>query len=305
MSGRRGWVGNAAAAANLAGERVDLWLPGSLGALGYLAWLPLLVTVAGLPSASDLAFGGARLVSSAWFPLNLILLAAVATLALLTGCLVAALGEAGILRASGRGTDRSLAHDTEVAFSIVLVAALPAMFVLAAIAIGIAVVAPGEFGAPDIGGPVLLRIVARLLPLWFVLAAAVLLGQAFGAVTMRRAFAVEGGAVGSALRAGLGDLVRNPLRRLGVAAAGTAADLLALALALALLRVLWAPISTELVGGQLLSPQAFLLLVGFVAIWFVLVLFFGALHAWTSTWWSLELAPAGDKARPEALEAAP
>lgn len=304
MSRQRGWFGNAAAAANMAGARADLWLPGSLCALGYLAWLPLLLTVAGLPSGSDLAFAGARLVSSGSFPLNVMLLAALGALLLLTGCLVAALGEAAILRASGRGTGRSLARDTEVAFSVVLLAALPAMVGLAAIAVGIAAIAPGEFGAPDIGGPILVRIAARLLPLWLVLAAALLVGQAFGAVTLRRAFEVEPGAFGSALRAGLGDLVRSPLRRLGVAAIGTAADLLAVALALVLLRVLWAPISAELVGGQLLSPQALFLLVGFVALWLVLVLFFGALHAWTSTWWSLELAPAGDEPRPEALEAA-
>jgi len=77
-----------------------------------------------------------------------------------------------------------------------------------------------------------------------------------------------------------------------MALAAALADLLALGLALALLRVLWAPISVELAAGQLVSPQALLLLVGFVAIWLALVLVFGALHAWVSTLWSLELAAA-------------
>ena len=305
MSRQRGWLGNAAAAANLTAGRADAWLAGSLCALGYLAWLPLLVTVAGLPSRSDLAFAGARLFSSGSFPLNVLLLGSLAALLLLVGCLVAALGDAAILRSTGRGTHRSLTHDTEAAFGIVLLAALPAVATLAAIAIGIAIVAPGEFGAPDLDGPLLLRIAAQLLPLWLVLVATVLVGQAFGAVTMRRAIGVEEGTLTSALRAGLGDLVRNPLRRLGVAATGTAADLLAIALALALLRVLWAPIRVELAGGGLLSPGVLILLVGFVATWLAIVLLFGALHAWISNWWSLELGPAADEVGPPALEVGP
>jgi len=305
VSTRRGWLGNAAEAANLASARPDAWLPGSLCALGYLAWLPLLVTVAGLPSRSDLAFTGARLFSSGSFPFNVLLLASLSALLLLGGCLVVALGEAASLRAGGRATGRSLAHDTEAAFSILLLAALPAVAALAAIAIGIAVVAPGEFGAPDLDGPVMLRIGLRLLPLGVVLLVAVLLGQAFGAVAVRGAFAGDGGTLAGAMRAALGDLVRNPLRRLGVAATGTAADLVAIALALALLRVLWAPIRGELAGGGLVSPQVLILLVGFVAVWLALVLLFGALHAWTSNWWSLELAPPVDQAGPPALEVGP
>jgi len=302
MSRPRSWLGNAAAAANLAAGRPDTWLPGSLCSLGYLAWLPLLMTVAGLPSRSDLAFAGARLFSSGSFPLNVLLLASLAALLLLVGCLVAGLGEAAMLRDSGHGPSRSLSQGTEVAFGIVLLAALPAVAVLAAIAVGIAIVAPGEFGAPDVDGPLMLRIAVQLLPLWLALAVAVVAGQAFGALTIRRAFAGEGGTLRGALRSGLGDLVRNPLRRLGLAATGTAADLLAIALALALLRVLWAPIRVELAGGGLLSPEALILLVGFVATWLALVLLFGALHAWTSNWWSLEMAPAGDNAVAPALE---
>lgn len=289
MTQRRGWLGNGVAAAQMAGERGDLWLPGALAALGYLAWLPLLVTVAGIPSQSDLAFLGAGIFSSGSFPLNLIVLAVLVVLVLLGACLVAAFGEAAILRASGLGTRRSLAHDTEVAFSIVLVAALPAMAVLTLIAMGVAVIAPGEFGAPDIGGSVVLRIAVQLVPLWLALAVAVVIGQAFGAATLRRAYAEGEGAVGRAMRGGVVDVVRNPLRRLGVAVIGTAADVVAIGLAIALLRVLWAPISTDLAGGELLSPRVLLLLVGFVAIWLIGMLFVGALHVWRSRWWSLEL----------------
>lgn len=285
----RGWLGNGVVAAQMAGERGELWLAGALAALGYLAWLPLLITVAGIPSQSDLAFLGAGVFSSGAYPLNLILLAVLVVLLLLGGCLLAAFGEAAILRASGLGTSRSLAHDTEVAFSIVLVAALPAMAVLTLVAMGVAAIAPAEFGAPDIGGSVIVRIAGQLVPLWVALALAVVIGQAFGATTLRRAYEEGDGAVGRAMRRSIGDLLRNPLRRLGVALIGMTVDLVAIGLAIALLRVLWAPISTDLAGGELLTPRALLLLVGFVAIWLIGMLFFGALHVWRSRWWSLEL----------------
>jgi hypothetical protein len=113
---------------------------------------------------------------------------------------------------------------------------------------------------------------------------------------------VEDGTLRGALRAGLGDLVHNLRRRLGVAATGTAADLLAIALGLALLNVLWAPIRLELAGGGPLSPEVLVLLVGFVATWLALVLFFGALHAWTSNWWSLELASSSAETGQPAVE---
>jgi len=58
----------------------------------------------------------------------------------------------------------------------------------------------------------------------------------------------------------------------------------------------------SLAAGQLVSTQALLLLVGFVAIWLTLVLALGALRAWVSAWWSLELAPADEGARPEGQE---
>jgi uncharacterized RDD family membrane protein YckC len=73
----------------------------------------------------------------------------------------------------------------------------------------------------------------------------------------------------------------------------------------ALLRVLWAPISVDLAAGHLVSAQILLLLVGFVAIWLALVLAFGALHAWVSTLWSLELAVVTLDARRDAQEARP
>jgi hypothetical protein len=277
-----------------------------LSAAPLLAWLPLVLTVSTPPRMSDLAFTGAGLLTSAWFPWNLLLLAGLAAVAVLVSCLLAALGEAAMLRASGQGTPRrSLTADTEVAFSILLAASLPAVAVLAALATVTAAVAPAEFGAPDIGAPLILRIAGHLVPLLVLLGMLVLVGQATGASALRRAVGAHALPVGAALMAGLRDLSRQPVRRLGMALATTLADLMALGWALALLRVLWAPIGVELAAGQLVNPQALLLLVAFIAIWLALVLAFGALHAWVSTLWSLELAEATVDVRPDAQEVRP
>ena len=306
MNGPGSWLRNAAVAARLAGDRPDLWLPGALGSLAYLAWLPLVLSVASLPKASDFAFLGARMLSSGAFPWNILLLASLATVVVLVVCLAAGLAEAALLRAAQNGTaDRSLTRETEAAFTILLLASLPSVAVAAALISGIAAVAPAEYGAPDIGGPLLLRIIGHLVPLLVALALFALLGQAVGAVALRRAVGPGGASVAAAMGTGLREIVAQPVRRVALSAASLLADLLAIALATALLRVLWAPIRVELATGELVSAPALLLLVGFVAAWLALVLAFGALHVWVSTWWSLELGHAGAEGRSKAQEAKP
>lgn len=305
MTDRGGWLRHAAEAARIAADRGDLWLPGALGALPYLAWLPLLLTVAGAPRTSDFAFLGAGLFSSDLFPLNVLLIATLAALGVLVAFLVAALAEATLLR-SGPGTpDRPLTRDLEAVFSVMLVAALPAVGVAAAVVSGVAVVAPGEFGSPDLGIPLALRIALHLVPLLVLLAILAWAGQAVAAVAMRRAIGPESPPIGQAIRASLRDISRYPVRRLGLALVALLADLLAVALAVALLGVFWAPIGGDLRGGELVSPSGLLLLVGFVAIWLAIVLAFGALHVWASTWWSLELGATVEAGQPEAEEARP
>jgi len=304
MSGQGGWLRNAGMAARVAADRGDLWLPGALGALSYLAWLPLLLTVAAVPRTSDLAFLGASLFSSELFPFNLLLIATLAALGILVACLLAALAEASLLRAAGLGTPgRSMARELEATFSVTLVAVLPAVAIAAALTRGAAAAAPAEFGAPDFGVPLALRIALRLLPLLVGLALLAWLGQAFGAVAIRKAVGPAALPLGDALRAALRDLIRHPARRLGLALTVFIGDLLAIALAVALLRVLWAPIAAELAGGQLISPPALLLLVGFVAVWLTVTFAFGALHAWVSTWWLLELGANRETRSPGAQEA--
>lgn len=304
MKTQEGWLRNASIAARVAADRGDLWLPGALGALTYLAWLPLVITVAAPPRTSDLAFLGAGLISSELFPLNVLLIAVLVALGVLIACLLAALAEASLLRAFGLGTPgRSMARELEVTLSVMLVAVLPAVAVGAALISGVAAVAPAEFGAPDLGVPLALRIALRLVPLLAAFALLAGLGQAFGAVALRKATGPGALPTGEAMKVALGDLVHRPLRRFGLALTCFLLDLLAVVLAVALLRVLWAPIGAELAGGQLLSPAALLLLVGFVAIWLAIVLAFGALHVWFSAWWSLEVGVLGTEAAPEPLEA--
>lgn len=306
MSDPGGWLRNAAVAARLAGDRPDLWLPGALGSLAYLAWLPLVLSVAALPRASDFAFLGARVLSSGAFPWNVLLLASLATVVVLVACLLAAFAEAALLRAAEHtAAERSLTRDTEAVFGVLLMSALPSVAIAAALISGIAAVAPAEYGAPDIGGPLLLRIIGHLIPLLVALAALAVVGQAVGAAAVRRVVGRGAASVGGALRDGLRQIAARPVRRLGLAAASMLADLVALAIATALLRVLWPPIGLELADGQLISPQALLLLLGFVAVWLGLVLAFGALHAWISVWWSLELGHAGAEGRSKAQEANP
>lgn len=289
-----GWIRNAAAGGGVALDRPDTWLAAALGSIVYLAWLPLVLAVAALPTAGDFAFLGARVLASGAFPWNVLLIAGLATIGVLAACLLAGLGQAALLRAAGgASTDRSLTRDTEAAFSVLLIAALPAVAVATMLISGIAAVAPAEYGAPDIGGPLLWRILRHLLPLIVALAVAVVAGQAFGSIALRRAVGERPAPVGVALRGALRDLVARPVRRLGTSLVSVVLDLLALILATALLRVLWAPIRVELAAGQMVSPQALLLLVGFVAVWLALVLAFAALHAGISAWWSLELGLAG------------
>ena len=166
MSAQVGWLRSAGLAARVAADRGDLWLPGTLGALTYLAWLPLVVTVAAVPRASDLAFLGASLLSSELFPLNVLLIAVLGALGVLLSCLLAALAEAALLRAAGLGTPgRSMTQELEMALSVMLVAVLPAVAAGAALISALAAVAPAEFGAPDLGVPLVLRIALRVAPL--------------------------------------------------------------------------------------------------------------------------------------------
>jgi hypothetical protein len=306
----RAWLGRGAAAARLGGDRSDLWPAGSLAALAYLGWGTVLLVVAP-PNPDSFAYLAIRLVTSGSYPWNVVALAVVVVSAFAMLCLVAALGEAALQRgaavhaAAGVGEHPPLGRAVLAGLSIILVATLPAIAAGALMALGIINVAPAAFQSPDIGTPVLLRVLIDVWPLALLLLLALVAGQVFGAVALRLAIGPGARPVGRAMVAAWRQIRARPWPRLGVAAAGVAKDLLAVVVSYALLRVLWAPIGAELADGRMIAPQTVLLLVGFVAIWLALLLAAGALHVTISAWWALELAQRGSAARPAGAAAPP
>jgi hypothetical protein len=285
------WLQRGLAAAQVAGDRADLWLAGSLGWLAYLGWLPLLLVLA-QPDANDVAFLGVSLYTSSAFPLNAFALGAAAVVTFAVLCLVAAAAEVVLLRnaAPGGTPDAPLGRAVMSAFTVTLVSTLPAVGAAAVVLMGVIAVAPAEFQSPDIDTPVLLRVAGDLLPYLVVLALALLLGQAFGGLAIRSTQAAPERPVTAALAAAGRSLVRRPLTGIGVAGGGMLLDALNLLFTFALLRVLWAPIASALADGRLATPATLLLLLGFVAIWLALLLAAGALHVAVSAWWATELA---------------
>lgn len=287
-----GWLRNAATAAGLAADHVELWLPGALAALTFLGWLPFVLAVGTLPTVGDLGFFTSSLVLSPNFPLNAILLGAGIVLFLIAASVVIVTAETalmrGIDRMRGGIPQRSMDDDAARAWVIGLVAAIPSLAALAVVGLAVAAVAPAEYQSPDLGTPLVLRILGDVWPPIVALLILVLVGQAFAAGA-QRASILGGRNLTAALAAAGMDLIRHPVRRLATALGTAVALAVWLGLAWALLRVLWAPLDRAVGQGALLQGGAPLLLVGFIAIWLCLVAAGGALAAWASAWWSLEV----------------
>jgi len=290
-----GWAGSARAAAGIAAERAELWLPGGLAAIAFLGWLPFLLAVVPVPSAGDLAFFAASLATSPSYPVNVVLLFASAGLVALAASILVASGEAALLRAIHRVLGRPLADrsiDAAAArlWIVQVVAALPALVAIGLALLRIAAVAPGEYQSPDIGGPLGVRIALDAWPQLTIAAVAVVVGIAFGAAAQRSSVGLPGRSLAAAIVVGAVAVVRHPLRRLGLAVVTLAVLAGWLAGTWFLLRVLWQPLGQAMAAGRLADAGMPVLLVGFVAIWLCLVAAGGAVHAWASAWWSLELA---------------
>lgn len=303
------WLSRLARAGRLTGARPALWIPGAIAALVYVAWLPLVLAVATMPRVSDLAFVGAGLYTSSIFPLNVLLIAFGIALLVVTGCALAAMAEAVLLRELGSGTlggrpERSLAQDAGVILGVLVIAALPVAAAAGAALVRLAEIGPEVFSSPDIGGPLLVRLARELAPWLTVLAVVLVLAQAWGAGVIRRAMAVPGASLLAAMRLGLGDLLARPARRVGLALVGTVADLAVLFFSLAVLRLVWAP-THVLLARHPLGLALLPLLLGFVLTWLGLVLMAGMMHAWLSTWWSLELGTATSEGLTRGGEATP
>jgi hypothetical protein len=285
----RTWLANGLAAFRLAADRADLWLAGGLGWLVYLGWLPLLLTVVPLPDAGDLAYLGASLVLAGAFPANVVALAVAVVGAAWLLMLLAAAAEVAILDGTARlPLSRGAGPAALSALAIVMLASLPTLGAIGALITGMTAVAPGEFQSSQLEVSVLVRILAALWPFVAAFAVLVVAGQAFGALAIRRATLGAAPPLARALGIAGRDLGRHPVRRAATAVLWLLIDAALFVLVLALLRVLWAPIGADLVAGQLLGPSTLLLLVGFMAIWLVLLLATGAVQVARSAWWSLE-----------------
>jgi hypothetical protein len=287
----RAWLRRGAAAASLAGERSDLWPAASLAWLAYLGWLPLLLVVAP-PRVQDVVDLAVGLASSGSFPLNVAALSVAAVTGFMLLCLLAALGEVAVLRslpAGPAGTESDAPEQaTLLALAVVLLAALPVLAAAAWLALSAADVAPAVYGEPGTAATVPARLAARLIPQLVALGVVAFAAQVIGGLALRHVVLEPGSGPASAIAGAFRRVARRPLRWLGVAAAAWVKDALLLLVMLALLQVLWAPIGASLGPGLLGSPQAIVLLVGFVAIWLSLLLAGGALHAFISAWWLAE-----------------
>lgn len=304
---RRGWARSALVAAAIAAERAELWLPGGLAALAFLGWLPFLLAVVPVPGTGDLAFFVANLATSPSYPVNVALLLAAGGCVVMAASILVAAGEAtlqrGIDRALGRApVERSVDDAAARLWVVQLVAALPALAALGLVLLGIAAVAPGEYQSPDIGGPLVVRIVLDVWPQIALAVVVVVACVAFGAAAQRAAVGFPRRSLAAAIAAGAMAVVRHPLRRLGIATVTLGVLGAWLAASWFGLWMLWHPIGAAMAAGRLADAGAPVLLVGFVAIWLCLVAAGGAVHGWASAWWSLELADPEPRGRgaPEA-----
>ena len=293
------------AAAKVAADHAELWPPGALAAFSAIGWLPFVLAVAPLPSEGDLAFVASSIVLSPSFPLNVVLPATALLGLALSASVLSATGEVVLLRAIDglRGIaamSRSIDEEAARAWLIRIVASLPALAAAVALLAGVVGVAPGEYQSPDLGqGPFLARLARDVWPLLVLEVAAFLVGQAFAAGAVRASMGPERISVGRALSEGFRGLRRRPLQRIAIAVGTDAALGAWLFVSWALVRVLWTPIGRQAEDGALLTPASAPLLIGFVAIWLCLVAGGGMLHAWFSTWWSLEEDPPGVGTRRE------
>jgi hypothetical protein len=289
-----GWLRRALYAAQLAGDRADLWPAGALAWLAFLGWIPFLVVVA-RPDPDDLAFIGVSIYTSGSFPANLIALALATLLVVVLLCLVAATAQVALLRsAAAPGPGRPpFGRAVLAGFTIVLLAVLPAAGALAALLAGAVAVAPDAFQSPDTSTPILLRLGGPLVPFVLLLVVALLAGQAFGGTALRVAHRASGDPITDVLGESARTLLRRPWGPIGLVLVGLLLDLLVLVVTTALLSVLWLPIEAALQVGRLATPETLLLLLGFVAIWLGLLLAAGAVHVAVSAWWAIERARHG------------
>lgn len=275
------WLANSGRAARVAIDRSDLWFFGAVVAFAGAGWIVLLGTVAPPPDAADAAGLGLALAESSWWPWNLVALAVAIVSGLASLLLVIAFGEVAILI----GLADPVTDDPPPTVPRAMAAlGLPALLVgLGALAVGW-LTTPILFGlvtGPDADAPVLIRAIEAAWPSLVVLGIGIVLAQALGAARLHRP------------RRALVGTSPGRLRLVAQAVVTLAAFLVFQLVTAVTLAVLWEPLARRLTGAGLTEPTTLVLLLGFVWIWLVLVIMAGAVQAWISAWWEVELAPRG------------
>ena len=286
------WLGRAASAARLAGDRAEAWPAAAVAVLALGGQLPFLLAVARGPDVADLTVFVVGIASSSRSELLIALvgLAICGLLGLLAGASAAAevATHRLLLDVGGQRSARPLAIHAAALLAVRAIAALPTIALL-----GVAVLATRRalvdvVVAPEALGPGWLRAAVLLWPWLLALGVAVVIAASVAALAGRYLLDERGLSPLGALRAGVGATLRHPVRVLATAAATLLALGAYLAVSHLLLRVLWAPIGVALDARQPLATGTPLLLVGFVAIWLCCLLAGGVLHSWTTAWWALE-----------------
>jgi hypothetical protein len=266
------------AAARVASDRAELWLPGALPPFAAAGWLVLLLTVAPLPDAAGAAGFGLQLLASPWWPWNVVVLVLAIASGLATLVLVVAFGEVALLMGLSDRAAAGPLPSVPRAMGILALAAVPVVLATATFAWLAAPEVVDAVSIPDPAMPAPVRVMAATWPYLLGLAAVVVLAQAFGAAALRRR------------RTGLRSIASRVPRLVPQAAVAMAAFVLCQLATAGVLALLWRPLDTRLAGG-LAQPTTVILLVGFVWIWLVLVIVAGVVQAWTSAWWNVALDP--------------
>lgn len=286
----RDWLRMGGSAAAVAARRGDLWPAGALAEIVTLAWVPLALAVVSIPSLSVLTFAGVEFATAASLPVRIGALASIALGLLLLARLIAAFGEAAVLRAWVRRSETyrpsAVAADAGAIVVVEAVAFLPAMVATAFLLVVAAGEAPRVWQRPDIGGvDAVGRLGTALAPELVLLLAMLILGHVCAAAG--RAVLIGGVPTGPL------DLVRAAWRvtrahaaaAIGLGLAGLALRAAFFVAAAVLLRLLWQPLAARVTGGDVWAPATLPLLLGFVFAWLCLVAASGVLHVWLSRWW--------------------
>jgi hypothetical protein len=273
----RGWPTGALAAARVASDRADLWLPGSLPPFAAVGWIVLLLTVGPLPDAAGVTGLGLQILSSPWWPWNIVALVVAIAAGLATLLLVVAFGEVALLLGLSDESAADPPPSVPRAMGVIALAALPVLAVaatfawLAAPAVVDAVLTPDPSTTPPV------RVISVTWPFLLALAAVIVAAQAFGAAALRTG------------RRGLRATGRRVPRLLPQAGVTTGVFVMGQLATAGTLALLWRPLDARLAEGGLGQPTTVILLVGFVWIWLVLVILAGVVQAWTSAWWNAVL----------------